>query len=110
MHFHKKNLTKSFFRKQPLTFDEVNAAALPALASLLSSWLPDGRMTGDEYVARNPLRSDRKKGSFKINIRTGRWSDFATGDRGGDPVSLYAYLNGCDQITALYYLAEKLGV
>ena len=44
------------------------------------------------YVALNPTRNDRRPGSFKINIRTGRWCDFATGDRGGDPVSLVAYL------------------
>ena len=47
-------------------------------------------MEGHEYVARNPTRADRRPGSFKINLRTGRWADFATGDKGGDPVSLAA--------------------
>ena len=45
-------------------------------------------------MARNPTRPDRRPGSFKINLTTGRWADFATGDRGGDPVSLAAYLFG----------------
>jgi hypothetical protein len=44
------------------------------------------------YVALNPTRNDRRPGSFKINIRMGRWCDFAAGDQGGDPVSLVAYL------------------
>ena len=38
-----------------------------------------------------PRRADHRKGSFKINLTTGRWSDFATGDAGGDLVSLAAY-------------------
>ena len=48
----------------------------------------DGRICGREYVARNPRRDDRRAGSFKINVTAGRWSDFATGDKGGDPISL----------------------
>ena len=40
------------------------------------------------------MRSDRRPGSFSVNTRTGRWADFATGDRGGDVVSLAAYLHG----------------
>ena len=42
----------------------------------------------------NPTRADRRPGSFSVNTRTGRWADFATGDRGGDVVSLAAYLHG----------------
>ena len=36
----------------------------------------------------NPRRADRHLGSFQINVRTGKWADFATGDRGGDLISL----------------------
>ncbi len=36
------------------------------------------------------------------------WSDFATGDRGGDPVSLIAYLDGCGQVEAARHLARVL--
>jgi hypothetical protein len=35
---------------------------------------------------------DQNPGSFSINVRTGRWADFATGDKGGDVISLAAYL------------------
>ena len=56
-----------------LDFGAINAAALAALPALLSRWLPDGHVRGVEYVARNPTRADRRPGSFKINIRTGRW-------------------------------------
>lgn len=91
-------------------FDAVNRAALAALPALVRRWLPDGRPEGPEYVARNPRRSDRRPGSFKVNLRSGRWADFATGDKGGDVVSLAAYLGGLSQIEAARSLAEMLGV
>lgn len=97
-------------KKQALRFDDVNAIALLSLPSLLSKWLPDGVLSGREYMARNPKRSDRTRGSFKINTRTGRWCDFATGDKGGDPVSLAAYLFDLSQKEALHRVAEELGV
>jgi len=91
-------------------FAAVNAAALRDLPALLSRWLPDGRVNGREYEARNPRRGDRHRGSFRVNLRTGRWSDFATGDAGGDPVSLSAYLFDLSQIEAARHLAAMLGV
>lgn len=97
-------------RHDRLDFAAVNAAALPALPALLVRWLPKGRVEGREYVARNPRRADRHLGSFKVNLRTGRWADFATGDRGGDPVSLAAYLFGLSQLEAGRRLADALGL
>ena len=91
-------------------FPAVNAAALRELVVLLGRWLPDGAVQGREYVARNPRRGDRKPGSFKVNLRTGRWADFATGDRGGDPVSLAAFLFNLSQTQAAARLAAMLGV
>jgi hypothetical protein len=93
-----------------IDFDAINRAALADLPALLRRWLPDGRIVGAEYIARNPRRQDRKPGSFKINIRTGRWADFSTGDKGGDVISLAAYLFGQGQAEAAWSLAEMLGV
>jgi hypothetical protein len=88
----------------------INAAALRELPVLLARWLPDGRVQGREYEARNPRRADRHPGSFRINLRTGRWADFATGERGGDPVSLAAFLFNLAQAEAARRLAHMLGV
>ncbi len=93
-----------------LEFAAVNAAALRQLPIMLGRWLPEGRAQGHEYVARNPRRSDRTPGSFKINLRTGRWADFATGDSGCDPVSLAAFLFGLSQADACRKLAVMLGM
>ncbi|MBU0645573.1 MAG: hypothetical protein KJ731_08370 [Alphaproteobacteria bacterium] len=91
-------------------FVVVNDACLRNFWGLLATWLPDGKQIGREWVARNPIRADRKAGSFKINVDTGRWADFATGDAGGDPVSLYAYLNGLSQLAAARELMDHWGL
>ena len=78
-------------------FESVAKLALANGESLLARWLSDGRRRGSEWVARNPTRSDRNLGSFSINIHSGRWADFATGDKGGDLVSLKAYLDRISQ-------------
>ena len=93
-----------------LNFRAINSAALAALPTLLARWLPDGRREGNEYVARNPRRHDRHPGSFKINLSRGAWADFATGDRGGDVISLAAFLAGTSQGEAARELARMLGL
>ncbi len=91
-------------------FDRVNQAAMVALPTIIDRWLPGGKRQGGEYVVRNPTRADSKPGSFLINMRTGKWADFATGDKGGDIVSLAAYLSGKTQIEAARSLAKMLGI
>lgn len=93
-----------------IDFEAINRAALAALPAILRRLLPDGRIIGGEWVARNPTRGDRRPGSFKINLRSGRWADFATGDKGGDPVSLCAYVEGVPQGEAAQRLARMLGL
>ena len=96
--------------RRHVDFAAINDAALACLLSLLGVWFPDGRREGREFVARNPTRTDRNLGSFRINIATGRWADFATGDAGGDVVSFCAYLAGTSQVEAAHNLAAMLGV
>lgn len=93
-----------------LDFNAINAAARPALPALLQRWLPGGHREGDEWLSLNPTREDHHPGSFKVNLRTGRWADFATGDRGGDPIALAAYLHGLTQAEAARRLAMMLGL
>jgi hypothetical protein len=93
-----------------IAFETVNRAAMAALPAVLARLVPGGKVLGREYTALNPTRADRRPGSFKVNIRTGRWSDFATGDKGGDPISLVAYLERCSQSNAAIWLAMMLGI
>jgi hypothetical protein len=96
-----------------LDFANVNAAALGAFPAVLSRLLPGGRIDGREFLALNPRRNDNRLGSFKIRLsgpRAGSWADFATSDKGGDPISLVAYLEGVSHGEAIRMLARMLGL
>ena len=97
-------------RHRRVDFAAINRAALANLDAIVKRWLPGGRREGAEWVARNPRRADRHAGSFKVNLRTGRWGDFAIDVAGGDPISLAAYLSGSSQFDAACALADMLGI
>lgn len=91
-----------------IPFDRINAAALAKYPHLLERWLPGGLLIGREYTCGN-LNGDHGE-SCKVNIDTGSWADFATDDKGGDPVSLYAAINDLNQGEAAKELARELGI
>lgn len=92
-------------------FQRVASEALTEAYELVPRWLPEGRKQANEWVALNPTRPDREARSFSVNLHSGKWSDFATGDKGGDLLSLYAYLyHDSKQLPAMLELAAKLGI
>ena len=104
--------SRSSSSRTPIDFEAINRAAVLALPILLARWLPNGKRVGREYLALNPKRADRHFGSFKIVLtgdRIGMWADFATGDKGGDVISLAAYLFGLSQTEAARRIANMLG-
>lgn len=83
----------------PINSTEARAVAKSPKVQLLEQsdrlvpmWFPNGRQVGREWVVGN-LRGDRGE-SLKINLDTGVWSDFATGDAGACLISLYAAKQG----------------
>jgi hypothetical protein len=93
-----------------LEFRRIKSGAIALADQLVPSWLPHGRRMGSEWVVRNPTRNDRRPGSFKVNLRSGHWADFATGDAGADLISLRAYLDGIRQGEAARRIARELGL
>jgi hypothetical protein len=93
-----------------IAFRRIADAALARADAIVRRWCPDGRREGAEWVCRNPTRDDRRRGSFKVNVVTGIWGDFATGDRGADLVSLAAYLFKLSQAAAALKVADMIGV
>lgn len=93
-----------------IDFQRIASAASAHTDSIARRWLPSGRREGGEWVAKNPRRADERPGSFKVNMRTGRWGDFATNDRGGDLISLAAYLFALSQLEAAKKVAEMIGM
>ncbi len=90
-------------------FKNIADLAKSSSQTVVSYLCPHGKREGHEWVALNPTRHDKSLGSFRINLRTGKWADFSTGDRGGDLISLWAYIKGTTQYEALRELHNWLG-
>lgn len=90
----------------------VAAAALSSFDAVMADLgLAGGKNQGREYLPLNPKRNDQKTGSFTINRDSGKWSDFAASDaKGGDLVSLAAYLWDLKQGEAADRLGDMLNV
>ncbi len=90
-------------------YRQMHEAALPLLPAIVRRILPNGKTAGHEYTAINPRRADTGLGSFKVNLLTGRWADFAVGASGGDITSLIAYVQAISQSEAVGLLAGMIG-
>ena len=95
--------------RKTIPFQQINSVALSQLPALLQEWFPLGRKQGSEYLVGDLTGTAGK--SLSINCRTGKWADFATGQKGGDPISLFAAaFCGDNQAQAAKALGQKLGV
>lgn len=91
-----------------LDFQGIARAALPYLPVLCARWLPQGRRHGREWCC-GSLSGDPGT-SCRVNLITGRWADFATGEAGGDAISLAAAIHRISQAEAARRLADMLGI
>jgi putative DNA primase/helicase len=90
-------------------FAAVAAAALAQCSALLNAWLPGGRVEAGEYHAAKKSAGGPGD-SLSVNIASGKWQWFATGDSGGDLISLYATINKISQLEALRAIAADLNI
>lgn len=88
-------------------FEELAGVALGHIRTLVTDIAPGGEMEGSEYVCASVQGG--KGTSCKINTRSGRWQDFATGEKGGDLISLWAAAYGVNMGDAYRQLADHLG-
>jgi hypothetical protein len=93
-----------------IAFARIADAALRHVDIIVRRWLPDGRREGVEWTCRNPIRDDRRRGSFKVNTANGKWADFAVGACGNDLISLAAYLHHISQADAARKIADMIGI
>lgn len=98
---------------QQINLTTINRAGVAALPVVLAKLLPGGKIFGRDYVVRGSRYADRRPGSFRIKLfgpHAGAWTDFETGERGGDPVSLVAHLEHMSESEAARLLAGLLGL
>lgn len=90
-----------------IDFEGIASLALSQSRSLVPSWLPYGKLHGAEFRCGGVDGSPGE--SFAVNLNKGVWSDFATGDKGGDLISLYAAIHHTSQVNAARELSGILG-
>ena len=91
-----------------IDFAQLSAELLDRAEQLVAEWLPGGKKDGQEWRC-GSLSGDPGK-SLAVNLRTGMWSDFQSGDKGGDLISLYAAIHSLKQGEAARELADRLGM
>jgi predicted P-loop ATPase len=92
-----------------LDFSGLSFQLLSRARILLPKWLPGGTLKGQEYMCGDITGGPGD--SFRVNVRTGAWCDFANPDqfRGGDLISLWAAINNIGQGEAAKQLASEVG-
>jgi putative DNA primase/helicase len=91
-----------------IDFAAIAQGALGSADALLPELFPQGRRQGREFCVGN--LSGAKGDSLKVNLETGVWSDFASGEKGGgDLISLWARARGCNNAEAAREIAKRLG-
>jgi putative DNA primase/helicase len=92
--------------------DDVERSLLSRCPTLLYDWLPEGRQQGQYYCCAN-LAGGRGD-SLKVNLRSGKWADWAQqgvkGTSGSNLVSLFAAVKSIEWKDALHQLGEQYGV
>jgi hypothetical protein len=93
---------------EPLKRAVIAQQAMRHAAALLQEILPGGHAQAAEYVVCNPRRNDQRAGSFRINMATGAWADFALQNtKGTDLISVTAYIRGCDYAVAAAWISTR---
>lgn len=91
-----------------IDFAAIATAALAAAERLVPLWLAGGKREGHEWKC-GSLAGDAGH-SCSVNLKTGAWADFATGDKGGDLISLWAAIRSLKPGEAARELARELNI
>ncbi|WP_175766777.1 DUF927 domain-containing protein [Burkholderia cenocepacia] len=97
--------------QQRIDFEQLAELALANFSIVVEDILGlQGEYHGREFVAFNPKRDDYELGSFKINVDTGKYADFAIQDEcsGGDLIALASYIWNLRPIESAKRLRERL--
>lgn len=87
-----------------MNFKQLASDLLSRSDSLCRDWFPDGRRRGHEFVIGDLNGSAGD--SLSVNLNTGVWCDFSTGEGGGDLISLYAAMHRIEQGEAFNRLSN----
>lgn len=90
-----------------MDFDGLKRALLDRASDLLSQWLPEGKVFGNEFVC-GSIAGEAGE-SFRFNIKKGYGQDFATGEPFGDLITVYAKHHNMGMLEAAKACAKLVG-
>ena len=90
-----------------MDFKIVADYALHQAQILVPQWLPGGTFKGNEWTCGDLSGGPGK--SCSVNLRTGKWADFASCYKGGDLISIYAAIKRLTQIEAAKEIGQMVG-
>ena len=92
-----------------IPFEQIQSASLAQADRLLRDWFPAGKRVGKEFLVGN-IHGDAGE-SLKVNLKTGKWADFAGSDSGHDLIDLRAAMrHRGDRVAAATEIAMMLGI
>lgn len=77
-----------------------------AAGMIVPRLLPGGRMVGPEWTCGDMTGGPGN--SMKVNMNSGVWCDFSTGEKGGDIISLKAAIDRCSMLEAAKSLVGEV--
>ncbi len=90
--------------QQQIDFARLGSELLSSAESYLHDWLPGGKVVGNEFECGN--LSGVAGRSLRVNLKSGKWADFSSNEKGGDLISLFAAIRGISQIEAAKQLSS----
>lgn len=91
-----------------IDFDGLNLRLSSNIRSLICNWLPGGKIVGKEYMVASLQGGPGD--SLRFNLEKCVGSDFATQEKFGDCIDLYAKINGLTQIESAKELLEQFPI
>jgi len=88
-----------------LDFQDLHAKLMNRFDDFVPLWLPGGKLLNNEFECGDLTGVAGQ--SLKVNILNGMWCDFATGEAGGDLISLYAAIQDCTMGDAYKILSKQ---
>ncbi|MDH6185498.1 VapE domain-containing protein [Polaromonas sp. CG_23.6] len=92
----------------PINFAALADALLARADTLVPMWLPGGVQRGHEYVCGSVQGGAGT--SCAVNLTSGKWADFASGEQGKDLVGLYAACHDLSMGKAALQVAREEGL
>jgi putative DNA primase/helicase len=92
----------------PINFAALSDALLARAGTLVPMWLPGGAQRGQEYVCGSVQGGAGT--SCAVNLTSGKWADFASGEQGKDLVGLYAACHDLSMGKAALQVAREEGL